>query len=353
AFSLTINATDPDNNSLTYSASGLPSGAVFAASTRTFTWTPGNDQSGTYQVTFRVSDGSLSDSETVALAVANGNAAPILNAIGAQAIGENSLLTFEVSASDANGDNLVYSASGLPAGAVFNGTQRRFSWTPGYSQAGSYSVLFTVTDGVYTDSEPVSITVSNINRAPVISGTPGGSVMATGTYSFTPVASDPDGDTVTFSIVNKPVWAVFDTATGKLNGSPSESQVGNNPGILISANDGHRSTPLTAFTIEVTAYVHQDTDGDGVPDYQDAFPDDSSEWIDTDGDRVGNNSDADDDNDGVIDTRDGYPLDAASTGWVISAHAGAGGYISPDGEASVDYGESKIYRLTPMAGYYI
>ena len=44
-----------------------------------------------------------------------------------------------------------------------------------------------------------------------------------------------------------------------------------------------------------------DSDGDGVPDGEDAFPDDASESIDTDNDGMGNNADLDDDNDGVSD----------------------------------------------------
>jgi hypothetical protein len=44
-----------------------------------------------------------------------------------------------------------------------------------------------------------------------------------------------------------------------------------------------------------------DTDGDGVPDDQDAFPNDPNEWLDTDGDGTGNNADIDDDDDGMPD----------------------------------------------------
>ena len=52
-----------------------------------------------------------------------------------------------------------------------------------------------------------------------------------------------------------------------------------------------------------------DTDHDGVPDAIDAFPGSASEYLDTDGDGVGNNEDGDDDNDGVTDREDGVPLD--------------------------------------------
>ena len=57
----------------------------------------------------------------------------------------------------------------------------------------------------------------------------------------------------------------------------------------------------------------EDTDGDGVPDSSDAFPQDSSESVDTDGDGTGNNADTDDDNDGVLDGDDPYPLNAPPT----------------------------------------
>ncbi len=48
----------------------------------------------------------------------------------------------------------------------------------------------------------------------------------------------------------------------------------------------------------------KDSDGDGVPNSEDAFPDDPTETIDTDRDGTGDNGDTDDDNDGVNDTQD-------------------------------------------------
>ena len=54
--------------------------------------------------------------------------------------------------------------------------------------------------------------------------------------------------------------------------------------------------------------VDPDDDGDNIPDFSDAFPLDSKEWLDTDADGLGNNKDTDDDNDGVLDVQDGEPL---------------------------------------------
>lgn len=90
------------------------------------------------------------------------------------------------------------------------------------------------------------------NRAPVISGTPAIEVQAETNYSFTPQASDADGDTLTFSITNQPSWANFQSSTGELSGTPSESDAGDYDDIQISVSDGAASTALAPFNLTVT-----------------------------------------------------------------------------------------------------
>ena len=69
ALAFTVSATDPERDPLTYSASPLPAGALFTPSTRTFEWEPTQEQVGDHRVTFKVSDGYRSDSETVTIRV--------------------------------------------------------------------------------------------------------------------------------------------------------------------------------------------------------------------------------------------------------------------------------------------
>src|SRR5207237_4890612 len=104
--------------------------------------------------------------ETTAVPTANPNRAPVLAPIGNRSGSEGSLLTFTVAATDVDGDALTYSASGLPAGATFTAATATFSWTPGFDQAGPYSVIFTASDGTLTATETVAITIANTNRAP-------------------------------------------------------------------------------------------------------------------------------------------------------------------------------------------
>lgn len=91
------------------------------------------------------------------------------------------------------------------------------------------------------------------NRRPVLSGTAPGSVVATQAYSFTPQATDADGDTLTFAISNQPAWARFDPATGKLSGTPSLADTGTYANISISASDGLSRSTIAAFSITVVA----------------------------------------------------------------------------------------------------
>jgi hypothetical protein len=95
---------------------------------------------------------------------------PMLDPIGSKSIDEGQQLQFTVSATDPDGDTLTYSTSTLPTGAAFDACTKTFTWTPGFVQAGSYPVTFTVSDGTLTDTEDVIITVNNVNRPPDISG---------------------------------------------------------------------------------------------------------------------------------------------------------------------------------------
>lgn len=90
-----------------------------------------------------------------------------------------------------------------------------------------------------------------VNGSPVISGNPAGAVKIGDAYSFTPSASDPDGDTLTFAIANNPQWASFDTSTGKLSGQPLLGAIGTYSNIVISVTDGSATASLSQFSISV------------------------------------------------------------------------------------------------------
>jgi hypothetical protein len=70
-------------------------------------------------------------------------------------------------------------------------------------------------------------------------------------YSFTPVATDPDGTPLTFKIENRPRWASFDPASGRLHGTPLSVDAGTYAAIEISVTDGVDTAALAPFGVVV------------------------------------------------------------------------------------------------------
>jgi hypothetical protein len=89
------------------------------------------------------------------------------------------------------------------------------------------------------------------NTPPAISGSPAALVQALQSYIFIPTASDKDGDSLRYSISNKPSWLSFNTSTGQLSGTPSRTQAGQYTNIRIGVSDGKVTTPLAPFGITV------------------------------------------------------------------------------------------------------
>ena len=69
SISFKITATDMNNDTLSYSVDGLPTGANFDSETQEFIWTTTISQVGTWTITFMVTDGALSDSMEVIISV--------------------------------------------------------------------------------------------------------------------------------------------------------------------------------------------------------------------------------------------------------------------------------------------
>ena len=101
-------------------------------------------------------------------------------------------------------------------------------------------------------------TAAHAQVAPRIEGTPTPTAGIGAWYSFTPRASDADGDTLRFTIRNKPAWATFDPATGRLTGTPKDS--GTFADITIRVTDGTFYRALPSFSIVVASAARYQTE---------------------------------------------------------------------------------------------
>lgn len=167
--------------------------------------------------------------------------------------------SFTPTASGPSGYTLTFSISGKPSWASFSTATGRLAGTPTSTNVGSFAnITISVSDGVaHASLAPFTITVSaptsnTTNSPPTISGTPPTTASVGTPYSFKPVASDTDGDPISFSVQNLPPWATFSIATGTLSGTPVTASVGTDSNIVISVSDGYTSVSLAPFSISVS-----------------------------------------------------------------------------------------------------
>lgn len=250
-------AKDPEGKPLKFSVVNKPGWMVVSSNSGKLMGYP--KSSAVYNnIILRVSDGvntvslpafSITVNSTGTIA----NRAPTISGTPSTTATVGTAYSFQPSAADADGNTLGFSITNRPSWATFSTTTGRLSGTP--TATGTFSsIVIRVSDGTTTTSLPafsINVGASTANHAPTISGTPVKSINAGSAYSFRPTASDADGNTLTYSIANRPSWATFSTSTGQLSGTPSASQVGTYGNIVISVSDGKATASLPAFSIAV------------------------------------------------------------------------------------------------------
>ena len=174
-------------------------------------------------------------------------------------------------------------------------------------------VTVTIPEGGPPNDAPVA---SNVQVAP--SPSPLTSEDLTLSYDYTDNDGDPE------STQTEIHWYVDGTHNSAYDGQTtvqaSSTQAGQKWKVEVAPHDGlDYGSPVMSNEVAIQDI---DSDGDGVLDGQDAFPNDGSETTDTDGDGVGDNADAfpndgsetlDTDGDGVGDNADAFPTNASET----------------------------------------
>nr|WP_282099743.1 Ig-like domain-containing protein [Pseudoalteromonas luteoviolacea] len=254
AIAITLSAQDIDNDSLTYQIVSEPNRGTYLLSNNVVTYTGNLNDFGEDSFTFKVNDGQIdSDLATVNITINNINDAPEISGTPSEQVNEDSTYNFVPTADDKDGDALSFTIENRPNWLSFNTATGALTGIPENSHVGVYNnIVISVSDGeLSTSLTAFSITVNNTNDAPTIGGVPLTSVDEDSAYSFTPVAADVDGDTLSFSVQNAPAWASFNPSTGALTGTPQDHDVGNYTNITVSVSDGQASATLAAFDIAV------------------------------------------------------------------------------------------------------
>jgi hypothetical protein len=259
AYSFTPTASDPDGQALTFSIRNRPAWAVFDATTGRLQGTPSS--AGTFaDVAISVSDGQVAAPLplfTILVTPPPVNRPPVISGVPMTSVEAGTAYTFVPTASDPDGDTLLFSIAGQPGWAAFDTGTGRLSGTPPLGATGTSSnIRISVSDGpnlVTLAAFSIAVTTPTTNRPPTITGSPPTTATQGTLYTFTPTASDPDGNALTFAIANRPTWATFNPTNGTLQGTPGAAHIRTYGNIVISVSDGTASTPLPAFAITVAS----------------------------------------------------------------------------------------------------
>ena len=211
AINVALNASDIDEDDLTYSAASDTSGVIVSVSGSTLTLTPQLNFAGEATITVMVSDGSLTDEGSFVLTVSPVNDAPVLADISTQEISEDNELSIVLSAEDFDGDDLSYSAISADANVSVLVSNDSLYLTPAANWNGSSVITVTVDDGSgsdnATDTGSFTLSVTPVNDAPQVFGLiyPGNELLIDNpdsvalTFSWE-AATDVDGDLLVYGL---------------------------------------------------------------------------------------------------------------------------------------------------------
>ena len=243
---LAIVATDVDNDPLTYSASGLPTGLSINNSSGLISGTV--TTVGNFNVSVTVNDGTDNSVINFVWDVAQNppaNTAPSVTNPGTQNNLVSDNINLAIVATDVDNDPLTYSASGLPTGLSINNTSGLISGT--VTTVGNFNVTVTVNDG--TDNSVINFVwdvAQNppANTAPSVTNPGNQSNTEGSSITLSVSASDVDGDVLTFSATGLPTGLSINSTSGLITGTITAGSAGGyNPTVTVS--DGQLNTPVS------------------------------------------------------------------------------------------------------------
>ena len=270
-----VSATDPDipPNTLTFSVEGLVSEMSFDPATGLFSFTPANTQAGqSFVLNFTATDNGtppLSDSEAVLVTVSgsSGNLPPSLIVPGDQSVSEESLVSFNITATDPDDppQPVTLSASGLPIGSTFDPLTGTFSWTPDETQGpGNYAVVFNASDGVNIVMKQVKILVAEVNQPPTLTPIPDQIVDEEVMLTVVTDPTDADAPAQPLSLSVSGVPGATISPSGNLSWTPAENQGPANYIVTVTVTDSLGASASQSFTATVNE-VNMSPDLNGIP----------------------------------------------------------------------------------------
>ena len=281
---ITLTASDTDEDPLTFTVIDQPSHGTLIGKTPDLTYTPDPNYNGEDSFTFNVSDSVLeSELATVTITINPINDQPVANDQSVTT-DEDNPVDIILTASDTDEDPLTFAVITQPSHGTLSGPIPNLIYTPNAGYAGSDSFSFHVHDGTgYSNNAYVTITITPVNDQPVADGR--SVITDEDTFvNITLTASDPDGDHLTFEMVDQPSHGTLSGTIPNLVYTPDPDYFGSD-GFSFHVHDdtGYSNTANVTISIEAVNDLPV-ADDQAVTTGNDAFIDITLSATDADGD---------------------------------------------------------------------
>ena len=247
-------ASDIDHDPLTFSLGLAPAGMAVDPNTGVVVWTPTADEVGKQQVILRVDDGRGSVTlQSFQVTVTNENYLPVFTTLAKTTVAAGLAYQYATHATDSNGDTITYSLITKPTGMTINASTGLVSWTAPTTLQ-TVQVVIQASDGkggLATQAYSL-IVASATEHPPVINSTPRTTLQLGRMYLYQVVASDPDGDPLTYTLDTHPTGMTINASTGLITWTPTTAQFGTNP-VSLHVSDGRGSSAPQSFSIKITS----------------------------------------------------------------------------------------------------
>lgn len=249
---ITLVAIDPDGSTLTYSIVLPPAHGTLSGSGANLTYTPALNYNGADSFTFLANDGTgNSNTATVSITITPVSDAPVANN-QIVSLQEDVVTPITLTASDADGNVLTYTILTSPAHGVLSGTLPNLIYTPTANFNGSDEFTFQVNDGTSNSNiATVSITVTPLNDDAPVANSQSVSTVEETPKLITLTGNDPDGNPVTFSIVDQPTHGVLSGAGASITYTPAQDYFGADS-FTFTVFDGTQTSSAATVSITVT-----------------------------------------------------------------------------------------------------
>ena len=251
ALDITLYVSDANDDPLTAEIVTGPMHGTYEIDGLSVTYTPDADYNGPDSFTYKVSDGELeSDAATVNITVTPVNDAPVASDM-TETTAEDTAKAITLNVSDIDGDTLTAEILSNPTHGEVSVSGIVVTYTPDANYNGPDSFTYKVSDGeLWSDTATVDITVTPVNDAPVAESFEV-ELQENGSKTFTLLASDVDGDTLTFSLVSGTAHGTLNCAGVNCTYIPNPHWFGMDS-FIFKANDGLLESNEATVTLNVT-----------------------------------------------------------------------------------------------------